>query len=72
MQNIIQCDEMLQKKATGKGKNGFSYTGQCHIDLIIYPVKEDLITAQNQIIRIHKSALQMFHSIRYDIIIYVA
>ena len=24
---------MLQKKATGKGKNGFSYTGQCHIDL---------------------------------------
>ena len=60
---------MLQKKATGKGKNGFSYTGQCHI---IYPVKEDLITAQNQIIRIHKSALQMFHSIRYDIVIYVA
>ena len=23
-----------KKKATGKGKNGFSYTGQCHIDLI--------------------------------------
>ena len=59
---------MLQKKATGKGKNGFSYTGQCHIDLL----KEDLHTAQNQIIRIHKSALQMFHSIRYDIVIYVA
>ena len=55
---------MLQKKAARKGKNGFSYTGQCHIDL--------LYTAQNQIIRIHKSALQMFHSIRYDIVIYVA